>query len=128
MENNNKKNFIIYDSTINDQNKQNESINIKMEQNITSNQHKKFCNFNLDDEINDKNTFNIKVIGIGGAGCNIIKNIAEKHPIVKKSASLYAFNTDKNSLKLLFLKYLINYFFWILSLINILQINLYLLL
>ena len=101
MENNNKKNFIIYDSTINDQNKQNESINIKMEQNITSNQHKKFCNFNLDDEINDKNTFNIKVIGIGGAGCNIIKNIAEKHPIVKKSASLYAFNTDKNSLKLL---------------------------
>ena len=102
MENNNKKNFIIYDSTINDQNKQNESINSSMEQNITSNQHKKFCNFNLDDEINDKNTFNIKVIGIGGAGCNIIKNIAEKHPIVKKSASLYAFNTDKNSLKLLF--------------------------
>lgn len=102
MENNNKKNFIVYDSTINDQNKQNESINSSMEQNITSNQHKKFCNFNLDDEINDKNTFNIKVIGIGGAGCNIIKNIAEKHPIVKKSASLYAFNTDKNSLKLLF--------------------------
>lgn len=102
MENNNKKNFIVYDSTINDQNKQNESINSSMEQNITSNQHKKFCNFNLDDEINDKNTFNIKVIGIGGAGCNIIKNIAQKHPIVKKSASLYAFNTDKNSLKLLF--------------------------
>ena len=102
MENNNKKNFIVYDSTINDQNKQNESINSNMEQSITSNQHKKFCNFNLDDEINDKNTFNIKVIGIGGAGCNIIKNIAEKHPIVKKSASLYAFNTDKNSLKLLF--------------------------
>ena len=102
MENNNKKNFIVYDSTINDQNKQNESINSNMEQSITSNQRKKFCNFNLDDEINDKNTFNIKVIGVGGAGCNIIKNIAEKHPIVKKSASLYAFNTDKNSLKLLF--------------------------
>ena len=102
MENNNKKKFIIYDSTINDQNNKNESINNSMEQNITSNQNKKFCNFNLDDEINDKNTFNIKVIGIGGAGCNIIKNIAEKHPIVKKSASLYAFNTDKNSLKLLF--------------------------
>lgn len=101
MENNNKKNFVIYDSTINEQNNQNKSINKDMEDNMTTNQKKKFCNFNFDDEINDNNTFNIKVIGIGGAGCNIIKNIAEKHPIARKSASLYAFNTDKNSLKLL---------------------------
>lgn len=101
MENTNKKKFIIYDSTINEQINQNKSINNDKENNMILNQQKKFCNFNLDDEVNNKNTFSIKVIGIGGAGCNVIKNIAEKHPIVKKSASLYAFNTDKNSLKLL---------------------------
>lgn len=101
MKINNKKDFIIYDSRINEQNRQNISINNDMEEKVVSNQQKKCCNFNLDDKINNKNTFSIKVIEIGGAGYNVIKNIAEKHPIVKKLASIYAFNTDKNSLKLL---------------------------
>lgn len=58
-----------------------------------------FCNF---DEINDKQNynFNIKVIGIGGAGCNVIKHINDNYPSVVQAATLYALNTDLGSLQL----------------------------
>ncbi len=47
MKINNKKDFIIYDSRINEQNRQNISINNDMEEKVVSNQQKKFCNLNL---------------------------------------------------------------------------------
>lgn len=61
---------------------------------------KAFSNIDLsNDEAN--NTFNIKVIGIGGAGCNVINHIAANHKAITDAATIYAFNTDLCSLKLM---------------------------
>lgn len=57
-----------------------------------------FSNINLQEE---NSSFNIKVIGIGGAGCNVINHIAANHKDIGDVATLYAFNTDLCSLKLM---------------------------
>ncbi len=57
-----------------------------------------FSNINLEEE---NSSFNIKVIGIGGAGCNVINHIAANHKDISDVATLYAFNTDLCSLKLM---------------------------
>ena len=66
-----------------------------------------FTNF-LDDE--DALSFNIKIVGIGGAGCNVINKINIDFPEIKKYASLYALNTDSAALKKISVKnrYLLN--------------------
>lgn len=56
---------------------------------------------NVDLEKEESNTFNIKVIGIGGAGCNVINHIAANNKTITDAASIYAFNTDLCSLKLM---------------------------
>ncbi|MCQ3908906.1 MAG: hypothetical protein MJ200_05270 [Mycoplasmoidaceae bacterium] len=58
-----------------------------------------FTNIDLDKEGN--NNFNIKVIGIGGAGCNVINHIAANHKNITDAAKIYALNTDLCSLKLM---------------------------
>lgn len=60
-----------------------------------------FTNIDLNKDDNTSNTFNIKVIGIGGAGCNVINHIAANHKNITDAATLYAFNTDLCSLKLM---------------------------
>jgi len=59
-----------------------------------------FTNIDLFESQEPKNHFNVKVIGIGGAGCNVINHIATFHPTIQESATLYAFNTDLGSLRL----------------------------
>lgn len=59
-----------------------------------------FSNLNLSTD-ETQNSFNIKVIGIGGAGCNVINHIAANHKAIKDATTLYAFNTDLCSLKLM---------------------------
>jgi len=60
----------------------------------------KFSNIDLNSENQTKANFNIKIIGVGGAGCNVINHIQAKHPNISQAARLYAFNTDLGSLKL----------------------------
>ncbi|MCQ3907991.1 MAG: hypothetical protein MJ219_04815 [Mycoplasmoidaceae bacterium] len=59
-----------------------------------------FTNINVLED-NTHNEFNIKIIGIGGAGCNVINHIAANHKDITDSATLYAFNTDLCSLRLM---------------------------
>lgn len=56
---------------------------------------------NIDLSKDSSGAFNIKVIGIGGAGCNVINHIAANNPIITQAAKIYAFNTDLCSLKLM---------------------------
>lgn len=58
-----------------------------------------FTNINLDED--NHAAFNIKVIGIGGAGCNVINHIAAEHKNITDAATIYALNTDLCSLKLM---------------------------
>lgn len=58
-----------------------------------------FSNIDLSIDHHSKKNFNIKVIGIGGAGCNVINYIAAHNPVITNGATLYAFNTDLNSLQ-----------------------------
>ena len=62
--------------------------------------NKVFTNIDVKQE-NVHNEFNIKVIGIGGAGCNVINHIAANHKNIVEYATLYAFNTDLCSLRLM---------------------------
>lgn len=72
------------------------------EQNQTESQEPKKHSFtNIDIEKDTSNTFNIKVIGIGGAGCNVINHIAANHKKITDAATIYALNTDLCSLKLM---------------------------
>lgn len=59
-----------------------------------------FSNIDINDETTHA-TFDIKVIGIGGAGCNVINHIAAKHKTITDATTIYAFNTDLCSLKLM---------------------------
>ncbi|MBQ0045559.1 MAG: cell division FtsZ family protein [Mycoplasma sp.] len=56
---------------------------------------------NIDLNQDNQSAFNIKVIGIGGAGCNVINHIAATHPNIVDAATIYALNTDLCSLKLM---------------------------
>lgn len=56
---------------------------------------------NIDLSKDNQTAFNIKIIGIGGAGCNVINHIAANHKNITDAASIYAFNTDLCSLKLM---------------------------
>lgn len=53
-----------------------------------------FSNLDLTIDGHTKTNFNIKVIGIGGAGCNVINYITSYRPNVANACTLYAFNTD----------------------------------
>jgi len=61
---------------------------------LESKEHK-FSNI----ESSPDNDFNIKIIGVGGAGCNIVDQINKDNSEINKLARLYAFNTDVWSLK-----------------------------
>jgi len=50
-------------------------------------------------ETSPDNDFNVKIIGVGGAGCNIVDLISKNNNEINKLARLYAFNTDAWSLK-----------------------------
>ncbi len=62
---------------------------------------KSFSNVNFDDEGNTKADIKIKVMGIGGAGCNVINYINTYRPELKKACTLYALNTDVGPFKLM---------------------------
>lgn len=99
----NEQNFVMYDNIINE----NDGYEKTMENNSDNvgnnleKPKKKFSNFKISEGKNKLSNFSIKVIGLGGAGCNVIKDIFDKHPQIKKYATLYALNTDVNSLELL---------------------------
>jgi len=51
------------------------------------------------DFLSKDTNLNIKVIGVGGAGCNIVNHLKKSVKDITSFASLYAFNTDAWSLK-----------------------------
>lgn len=58
-----------------------------------------FSNLGSQEDGQVKTSFNIKVIGIGGAGCNVINYIHTYRPDLKQACDLYALNTDMGPFK-----------------------------
>lgn len=77
--------------------KENDSENVDINVNDNSSNKSFFNNFDLNDE--SFGLVNVKVFGIGGAGCNAIKYILDKKPNIPKNISTYAINTDAKALK-----------------------------
>jgi cell division protein FtsZ len=77
--------------------KENDNENVNINANDNSSNKSFFNNFDLNDE--SFGLVNVKVFGIGGAGCNAIKYILDKKPNIPKNISTYAINTDAKALK-----------------------------
>lgn len=60
-----------------------------------------FSNLGSQEDGQSKNNFKIKVVGIGGAGCNVINYIYTYRPDLKQACDLYALNTDMGPFKLM---------------------------
>lgn len=56
-----------------------------------------FNNFDINDE--SLGTVNVKVFGVGGAGCNVIKHIVSNGKSMPKNIAFFAINTDAKALK-----------------------------
>ncbi len=83
---------------VDDNNKQEQKPETTFQANFNTNPLKgKFLN-NLDDVEENVGNFDIKIFGVGGAGCNVIKHMRNARPWAD-NVDIFAFNTDVTALR-----------------------------